>query len=45
MRSDNLKVAIVVTMPAKVEGEGGVTIGARQAFEIAKGLSGKRFTS
>ena len=36
----DLKVAIVVTLPAKVEEEGGVTVGARQAFEIAKGLSG-----
>jgi DNA polymerase-3 subunit beta len=32
---------MVVTLPAKVEQEGGVTVGARQAFEIAKGLSGE----
>jgi len=31
----------VVTLPAKIEEEGGVTVGARQAFEIAKGLSGE----
>jgi DNA polymerase-3 subunit beta len=37
----DLKVAIVVTLPAKVAQEGGVTVGARQAFEIAKGLSGE----
>jgi DNA polymerase III subunit beta len=36
----DLKVAIVVSLPAKVEQEGGVTIAARQSFEIAKGLSG-----
>jgi DNA polymerase-3 subunit beta len=37
----DLKVAMVVTLPAKVAQEGGVTVGARQAFEIAKGLSGE----
>jgi DNA polymerase-3 subunit beta len=37
----DLKVTMVVTLPAKVEQEGGVTVGARQAFEIAKGLSGE----
>jgi len=37
----DLKVTMVVTLPAKVEQEGGVTGGARQAFEIAKGLSGE----
>jgi DNA polymerase III subunit beta len=37
----DLKVAMVVTLPAKVEEEGGVTVAARQAFEIAKGLSGE----
>ena len=37
----DLKVAIVVTLPARIEQEGGVTVGARQAFEIAKGLSGE----
>jgi len=41
----DLKVTMVVTLSAKVEQEGGVTVGARQAFEIAKGLSVKRFTS
>jgi DNA polymerase III subunit beta len=39
--STDLKVAMVVTLPAKVELEGGVTVAARQAFEIAKGLSGE----
>jgi len=41
VRCHGLKVAIVVTLPAKIEEEGGVTVGARQAFEIAKGLSGE----
>jgi DNA polymerase-3 subunit beta len=36
----DLKIAVSVSMPAKVEQEGGVTVAARQAFEIAKGLSG-----
>jgi len=35
----DLKVTVVVSLPAKVEQEGGVTVGARQLFEIAKGLS------
>jgi len=37
----DLKVTMVVSLPAKVEEEGGVTVAARQTFEIAKGLSGE----
>ncbi len=36
----DLKVAVVVSVPALVEVEGGVTVGARQIYEIAKGLAG-----
>lgn len=36
----DLKVAVVVSVPAKVDAEGGITVGAKQLYEIAKGLSG-----
>jgi len=36
----DLNVAVMVTLPAKVETEGGLTLGARQFHEIAKGLAG-----
>lgn len=35
----DLNVAVVATLPAKVEKEGGLTVAARQFYEIAKGLS------
>jgi DNA polymerase-3 subunit beta len=35
----DLNVAVVATLPAKVEKEGGLTVAARQLYEIAKGLS------
>jgi len=37
----DLNVAVMVTLPAKVESEGGVTLGARQFHEITKGLAGE----
>jgi DNA polymerase-3 subunit beta len=36
----DLNVAVLATLPAKVEAEGGLTLGARQLHEIVKGLSG-----
>jgi DNA polymerase-3 subunit beta len=36
----DLKVAMMVTVGAKVADEGGITVGARQLYEIAKGLAG-----
>ena len=35
----DLNVAVVATLPAKVDKEGGLTVAARQLYEIAKGLS------
>src|SRR3989442_7561515 len=35
----DLNVAVVATLPAKVEKEGGLTVAARQLYEIAKGLA------
>ncbi len=37
----DLKVAMMATGAAKVEEEGGITVGARQLYEIAKGLGGE----
>lgn len=36
----DLKVAMMASSKAKVAEEGGITVGARQLYEIAKGLSG-----
>jgi DNA polymerase-3 subunit beta len=36
----DLKVAMMAVSSAKVEEEGGLTVGARQLYEIAKGLGG-----
>ena len=36
----DLKVAMLVTSAAKVDDEGGITVGARHLYEIAKGLAG-----
>jgi DNA polymerase III subunit beta len=36
----DLKVAMMASSSAKVEEEGGITVGARQLYEIAKGLGG-----
>jgi DNA polymerase III subunit beta len=36
----DLKVAMMATSVAKVDEEGGITVGARQLYEIAKGLGG-----
>lgn len=36
----DLKVAMMVALPAKVTDEGGITVGARQIYEIVKGLAG-----
>jgi DNA polymerase-3 subunit beta len=36
----DLAVAVMAHLPAKVEAEGGLTLGARQIHEIVKGLSG-----
>lgn len=36
----DLHVSVVASLPAKVEKEGGLTVGARQIYEIVKGLSG-----
>jgi DNA polymerase-3 subunit beta len=36
----DLKAAMTVTRPAKVTEEGGITVGARQLYEIVKGLGG-----
>lgn len=38
--STDLKVAMMATSSAKVADEGGITVGARQLYEIAKGLAG-----
>src|SRR3954452_11745464 len=35
----DLNVAVVATLPAKVEKEGGLTVAPRQLYEIAKRLS------
>src|SRR4029453_15872129 len=35
----DLNVAVMTTLPAKVEKEGGLTVAARQLYEIVKGLS------
>jgi DNA polymerase III subunit beta len=35
----DLNVAVMATLPAKVDKEGGLTVAARQLYEIAKGLS------
>src|SRR6476619_421670 len=35
----DLNVAVMASLPAKVEKEGGRTVAARQLYEIAKGLS------
>jgi DNA polymerase-3 subunit beta len=35
----DLNVAVMTSLPAKVEKEGGLTVAARQLYEIAKGLS------
>src|SRR4051794_16010917 len=35
----DLNVAVMASLPAKVEKEGGLTVAARQLYEIAKGLS------
>ena len=37
----DLHVSVVCTLPARVEKEGGLTLGARQIYEIAKGLAGE----
>jgi DNA polymerase-3 subunit beta len=37
----DLAVAVMAHLPAKIEGEGGLTLGARQLHEIVKGLSGE----
>lgn len=37
----DLKVAMMVTVPAKIGEEGGITVGARQLYEIVKGLAGE----
>jgi DNA polymerase-3 subunit beta len=37
----DLAVAVMAHLPAKVEAEGGLTLGARQLHEIVKGLSGE----
>jgi DNA polymerase-3 subunit beta len=37
----DLKVAMMASGSAKVEEEGGITVGARQLYEIAKGLGGE----
>ncbi len=37
----DLTVAVMATLPAKVEKDGGLTVTARQFFEIVKGLSGE----
>jgi DNA polymerase-3 subunit beta len=36
----DLAVAVMAHLPAKIEAEGGLTLGARQLHEIVKGLSG-----
>jgi DNA polymerase-3 subunit beta len=36
----DLNVAVMASLPARVETEGGLTVGARQFHEIVKGLSG-----
>src|SRR5438477_3375939 len=35
----DLNVAVMASLPAKVDKEGGLTVAARQLYEIAKGLS------
>src|SRR5215213_9980007 len=37
----DLAVAVMAHLPAKIEAEGGLTLGARQLHEIVKGLSGE----
>ncbi|HEX7507842.1 MAG TPA: DNA polymerase III subunit beta [Polyangia bacterium] len=37
----DLKVAMLVHAPAKISEEGGITVGARQLYEIVKGLGGE----
>ena len=37
----DLKVAMLVNAAAKIEEEGGITVGARQLYEIVKGLGGE----
>ena len=37
----DLKVAMLVTATAKIAEEGGITVGARQFYEIVKGLGGE----
>jgi DNA polymerase III subunit beta len=37
----DLKVAMLVHGPAKISEEGGITVGARQLYEIVKGLGGE----
>jgi DNA polymerase-3 subunit beta len=37
----DLNVAVMASLPARVEQEGGLTLGARQFHEIVKGLSGE----
>lgn len=36
----DLNVAVMASLPAKVEKEGGLTVAARQLYEITKGLAG-----
>lgn len=36
----DLSVTVLVSIPARIEADGGLTVGARQMFEIVKGLSG-----
>lgn len=38
--STDLHVSVLATLPAAIEKEGGLTVGARQIYEIIKGLSG-----
>lgn len=37
----DLGISVMASLPAKVEAEGGLTLGARQFHEIVKGLSGE----
>jgi DNA polymerase III sliding clamp (beta) subunit (PCNA family) len=41
----DLKVAMIVNTSAKVSEEGGITVGARQLYEIVKGLGRRRGSS
>lgn len=38
----DLKVSVVVSLPAEVESEGGTTVAARHLYEIGKGLGGDK---